>query len=504
MSSIRLLVLGVVAVAVTALALSFDGSPGATSAGLEAPPVPAAGAPDAVSSTWFCAAGGAATTPAPAHQLFLMDPAGEDTVAKLTAYNAGGVVGEQTVEVPAPGPTRVDVNEVFGAEGLSVVVESGAGELVVEHRLLAQQAADQVSCATSSSDRWYFPSQATVRGATAQLHLFNPFPEDASVDISAAIEDGLLEPPEWQGLIVPAGTARVVDLGVAVQRRDQFAVSVESRNGQVVAETSQTLATAAEGDRPATRGLRLQLGVPRPAAVWSFAEGFTGAGVRERLVLHNPGDEPAAAVVQVTPYGAAELPPEPFELDVPARRYVVLDLSAETRIPGEGLHAILVETDDSTPIVAGRVIEVTGPRTDPSVAEITQRPPVTLGTTIGTGTPVAASLWAVTGLLVGGAQESLVTVHNPSASIVVVSATVIGGGGDGLVLADAVEVAPGDSLPIPTRGADVGDTEITVLVEAGDPVVVERTVTFVGQDDLSVGTAVPLPSERSGLRSLGG
>jgi hypothetical protein len=66
--------------------------------------------------------------------------------------------------------------------------------------------------------------------------------------------------------------------------------------GQVVAETSQTLATPAEGDRPATRGLRLQPGVPRAAARWSFAQGFAGPGVSERLVVHNPGDDPAEVV----------------------------------------------------------------------------------------------------------------------------------------------------------------------------------------------------------------
>jgi hypothetical protein len=502
-SSVRLVVLGAVAAAVAALALSFDGRGAVGPAGLESAPIPAAGAADELSSTWFCAAGGAGVDPPAGHQLFLMDPSGGTASATLTAFDAEGAVGDESVEVAAPGPTRVDLDELFGAPGLSVVVESSAGELVVEHRLVAEGRADQVPCATSSSDRWYFPSQSTVRGAGAQLHLFNPFPEDASVDVTASVQDGVREPPEWQGLIVPAGTSRVVDLGVAIQRRDQFSVSVESRNGQVVAETSQTLATPAEGDRPATRGLRLQLGVPRAAARWSFAQGFAGPGVSERLVVHNPGDDPAEVVVQVTPYGGAELPPEPFELEVPARRYAVLDLSAETRIPAEGLHAVLVETSEDTPVVVGRVIDITGGREDPSETEVTARPPMNRGSAIGTGTPVAATLWAATGLVVGEGQESVVAVHNPSSSIVVVTATVIGGAGDGTVLADEVEVAPGDSLAVATAGAELGRSEVTVLVEANAPVVVERTVTFGRQNDLSVGMAVPLPLEPGGLRPLG-
>ena len=97
----------------------------------------------------------------------------------------------------------------------------------------------------------------------------------------------------------------------------------------------------------------------------------------------------------------------------------------------------------------------------------------------------------------------MVAVHNPSSSIVVVTATVIGGAGDGTVLADEVEVAPGDSLAVATAGAELGRSEVTVLVEADAPVVVERTVTFGRQNDVSIGMAVPLPREPGGLRPLG-
>lgn len=503
MKPARLVLLALVAAAVVALSLSFGGSPTATGSGLEGAAIPSAGRPGSLSSTWYCAAGGAAT-PAPArHDLFMVNPAGEPATARLTAYNADGVVGERDVEVVAPGPTEIDVAGVFGSTGLSVMVESDAGELVVEHRLLGPTFGDQVPCATNSSDRWYFPAQTTVRNTAAQLHLFNPFPEDASIDISAAVEDGVREPPEWQGLVVPAGTARVVDLGVAAVRREQFAVAVVARNGQVVAETAQTLATPAAGDIPATRGLRLQLGVPDPASDWSFAQGFTGPGVSERLVLFNPGDDAATALVQVTPFGGADLPPEPFELEVPPRRYSAIDLSAETRIPGEGLHAIRVQTDGDTPVIAGRVVTIFAPREDPTTAGVVARPPLSLGTAIGTGTPVAAALWSATGVVVGGRQESLVAVHNPSADTVRVSATVLGGSGDATVLADAIEVAPGDSLAIGTRGQDLGEGEVTVLVEATAPVVVERTITYLGQNDLAMGLAVPMPSERLDLRPIG-
>lgn len=503
MRGARLALVALIVAAVVALTAAFDGSPPAGRSGLEAPPVPAAGTPEALSSTWFCAAGSAGTPNPPRHDLFLFNPSGQETVARLTAFGPEGPVGEREVPLTAPGPTRVDVQATFEATGLSVMVESVAGDLVVEHRLLTPSASDQVPCATTSSDRWYFPAQTTVRETTAQLHLFNPFTEDASVDISAAVDDGLREPPEWQGLVVPAGSTEVVDLGVGAQRRDQFAVTVQARNGRVIAETVQYLNTTEAEGQPARRGLRLQLGVPAARADWAFAQGFTGPGVRERLVLFNPGERAASAVVQATPHGAAALAPEPFELEVPALRYVELDLSAETRLPGEGLHSIRVQTDEQTPLVVARVLEITGERADPTTEGVVQRPPVARGSSVGTGSPVVATVWATTGLAVGEPQESLVAVHNPNATPVVATATVFGGEGDTTALADEVEIPAGESLAITTAGLPLGSGVVSIVVEASSPVVVERTITYVTQNDLAVGSAVPLPTSSSPLRPLG-
>jgi hypothetical protein len=507
-SGARLLLLGVVAAAVVALGMSSDGSPPAGPGGLESSPVPTAGLPGALSSTWFCAAGGAGTEQPPVHRLYLFNPSGDTASARLIPSGPEGPLEEQVVEVVSPGPTVVDVAELFGAPNLSVMVESDAGELVVEHRLSASVGADQVACATSSSDTWYFPAQTSVLGTSAQLHLFNPFPSDASVDIAVSLEDGVRLPAQWQGFVVPAGSTAVIDLGSqevgGANRREQFAVSVEARRGRVVAETAQVLDTEAsdDGSIPATRGLRLQLGVPRPADTWAFATGFTGRGANERLVLFNPGDEAASALVQVTPYGGAELAPEPFELEVPPRRYTTLDLSAETRVPGQGLHAITVQTE-GVGVVAGRVVTITGGRA-PSPEGIARRPPLDRGTAVGTGSPVSSPLWAATGVVVGEDQDSSVLVHNPSTGIVVVSATAFGEQGDGTVLADAVEVPAGDSLAIPTAGQGLGSGAVTVVVEAQAPVVVERTLTFAGRDDLSMGLAVPLRPDGDALADLGG
>ena len=131
--------------------------------------------------------------------------------------------------------------------------------------------------------------------------------------------------------------------------------------------------------------------------------------------MFNPGEQSARVVVQVTPFGGAELPPEPFEVEVPARRYSVLDLSAETRIPAEGFHTIQVRVRRrhrrwwSAAWSRSPGHARTRPRGD-------HRPPThEPGTAIGTGTPVGSTLWAATGLVVGGPQES--TVFDPQSDV---------------------------------------------------------------------------------------
>lgn len=510
MRSTRLLPVLVVVAGLVALTSWWGGSARPEAENLVAPAVPVAAGPGALSSTWFCAAGVAGTPLPPKHSLILTNPSDEQVQASLSAFGREGLQGAKAVEVAPNGITRVDVGDTFGAPELSVMVESSSGELVVEHRLVTSGAADQVACATTSSDRWYFPSQDTAqvvreagvveRTATAHLVLFNPFSSDAGVNVTASVEDGIRVPGPWQGIVVPAGTSRVIDLGTEVRRRDQFSLSVTARTGRVIAETVQSY-TATAGNSAA--GIRFQLGVPQAESHWGMAQGFTGQGVSERFVVFNPGEETASVLVQVTPVGGAEMPPEPFDVDVAPRRYRVVDLSAEGRVPGEGYHSIQVETAEDTPVVVGRVTMISGPPAAPAgqpAAEppVVARPDLPRGTAIGTGTPLLSTTWVVPLVIVGGGQQPSVSVHNPGTGIVRVTATTFGADGKPVTIADQVEVQPGDGAVFSMADVDLPAGDVAVRVTATSPVLVERLVTFVDQSDLSMSLAVPMPPRAGG------
>ncbi|UDY35609.1 DUF5719 family protein [Dermatobacter hominis] len=493
----RLAVLTVVVLALVGLAAAWGGRDEPEAAAIDRAPVPAVRADGDLPVTWYCAAGTAAVPTR--HFLYLSNPDGDATTARITGYTAAGATPPRDVEVPPGGPLPVDVGALVGDPTASVLVQSPNPQLTVDHQLVAEGYGDRAACVGSTSGEWHFPSLSTTRDAGARLTLFNPFPGDAGVDVEIGFDTGTRVPTSVNGVVVPAGTVKVIDLGQQgiAERRDQFTAVVRSRSGRVLAEVAQTWDGSVGPE-----GLQLAGGVPEPQERWAFAGGFTGAGAAERLVLENPGDARANVLVQVTPYGGASAPPEPLEVAVEPRRYAVVDLSAESRIPGVGYHSIEVESDH--PVVAARTSSLTGgpdPSPDPAVLV---RPALTSGVAISNGTPVLARTWVVPSIDAGRDPAPVVLVHNPGEGIAKVTLTAVAAGAETeLTGATDLEVAPGDSVAVPLAAAGAAP-EITVRVSASEPVVVERITVFDPDDDLAFDLAVPVHTAGEPLRGLGG
>src|SRR3546814_2893772 len=97
----------------------------------------------------------------------------------------------------------------------------------------------------------------------------NPFPDDATLDITFATDDQIRETGRFQGFVVPGRSvvgAYVEDLGY----RDQVSTQIEVRSGRLVVDRIQMF----EGtDDDARRGITLGLGAPVPALEWVFPDG---------------------------------------------------------------------------------------------------------------------------------------------------------------------------------------------------------------------------------------
>jgi hypothetical protein len=184
---------------------------------------------------------------------------------------------------------------------VSAVVRSRVGRLVVARLQVFDGTGDVprsgVSLALGAPvprHVWYFPEGIAGDGVTERVHVFNPSPREARVEVDVLLDQGEADPVE---LTVPA-LSRVtftVNEEPRVPPNVGHATVVRAANGvAVVAErTVEALA-------PATRtGFAVTLGATGPASRWAFAAGELGdAAVEEWVTVLNP--ERGAATVAVT------------------------------------------------------------------------------------------------------------------------------------------------------------------------------------------------------------
>lgn len=482
----------IVAAAVVGLMMLWNGNPPDRGDDTGLPTVERVGTADEVSSTWFCAAADAEVEPSTRHELYVANTGDTDTEVRVSTYGSDGPGDKLTLPVGAHGIVVVDLDSQFGNAGLSAMVESPDGAVAVSHGVVSPEIGDVANCQRRAATNLYFPSQTTLSGTTAQLVLFNPFASDASVDLVAAVADGIRSPTEWAGIVVPAGTTRTVDLAEQVQRRDQFAVTARVRSGRVFAETVQTYGGVAMDPTPAVSGLRLSAPVTEERSSWSFAGGFTDPGATELLIVQNPTDEKVSVNVQVVPVGSVELAPEPFEMSIPAGWYGTLDLSAEGRVPDVGFHSITVETTGGARVVAQRQIRLSGAAEAEEDPTVPRRPPLERGVAASVGVDGSATTWWATDTVVGGADQPLLWIMNRGDSPAEVTIEeVTDDSGTSEVTVDGT-IPAGDSLTIPLTTKEGGARRLLYRIESTEPVVVEQLVVFEGTSDLSIVPAFPL------------
>jgi hypothetical protein len=459
-----------------------------------APVAPGAGA---VGSTWFCA-GGTGRDGGAVHRVHVGNP-GDDPVPVTVTVIPGALRGEQVTARQATETFEVEPGEsetllladVVDAPFLSAVVEAGAGQVAVEHSIArtADGAAGESAtpCASAASTTAYLAAGTTTRDAVEQLLLFNPFPDDAVVDVTFATPEGLREPTAFAGLIVPARRVLAVDVGEVVSRHANVSASIVARTGRFVADRIQRF--DGSGDGPA--GLALTGAARAPASVWRFPDGRVDEGVGEVVTVFNPTERQAEVDVEVNldPTDDLSQPAaaEPFPLTVPPGQFAQIDVAQDGRVPPGRGHSLTVRSQNGVEVVAERWLRRTADAGGPG-----------LGATLGS--PVDATRWLAAAGAVEGGVEQLV-IANPSLSeiarVAVTSPSPSGAGA--LAGLGELQVAPAGRVVVDLTDA-LGDQPLVLVVQADLPVVVERvTVGPPGDDDApgGRGQSIVLPVESS-------
>jgi hypothetical protein len=520
MRSARLTSLVVLAGAlVGGLVLQAAESPQATTDGTPAlragVALPTARTEPTLSSTWFCAGGTSRDGGSADHTVLLANPTDRDRTATVTVLTgevakapapedvaeAAGSTTTTTAptttttvsptttapkpspavrEVALPAQSRVEVRlaDISQAQLAGAVIEVDGGQIAVEHSVTGPLGRATAPCSTTASPTWSFPWGVTARGSRELLVFMNPFPDDATVDIAFATDEGVRDTARFQGFVVPGRSVVGAFIDQDVTRKAQVSAQVQVRGGRLVIDRIQTF-DGTDG----REGIALALGVPTPAETWLFPTGEVGPGLSEQVVVYNPSEDAAEVEVEARlDDPAANGTPEPFELTVLPGRYSIVDVGAaeDGRVPPEVGHALIVRSLNGVPITAERVNWAV----DPAPRE---------GITSTTGSPFGAPTWYFAG---GGPTDSrdeyLVLLNMSNDTPVTFSVTGFAGG-QTIAIQDlqGQTIAPGARVVI-RLGDKISREDLPVVVTADGPIVAERGLYRIGGLGISQAMGIPL------------
>jgi hypothetical protein len=422
---------------------------------------------DALSTAWYCAAGSAAFGGTENEWIDIANLSPDRITATITVY-PGGTDDPATRNVDLTGYERVTVQiaEVLATATPGVVVEVFGGPAIVEHELRGPNDLAMGSCSHEPSRRWYFAGGDTDKGAAQALELFNPFGDDAIVDIAFVTDGGVQEPNELQGFVVGRHSKVVVPIQDLVPRQDRVATQVVARTGRVVAEQTRTF----DGTDGRT-GLAVSLGAIESRREWTIPFGDAGSGITSTIAVANFGMNPAQVEVSVVLPGDGVL--APVTVDVPSRSVVRVDPGSGVPV-GVGYGAIVRALGD-TPIVAeGSLFQADG-TPSPGAAE-------------GLGAPAPARRWAFAGSP-RRASSRIIVVNRATRPVTVELRAYVAGDPNSPHSAPAAVVQPGKQVAFDLDELGIQPDQVLV-VGADGPIVAGRQV-FLGA--VSLATGLPWP-----------
>jgi hypothetical protein len=430
-----------------------------------------AAAATARSSAWYCTGATAKKDGAANGTLVIANAGARGLTGTVTVYPSEGERRSAPVQVGVWSRATMELSHLAPAPFASALVELDGGEAVVELAADGPLGQSVTSCASAASPQWYFADGVTTKDAAETLALFNPFPDDAVVDVAFGTEDGPVTPQALTGLAVRAEGMTVVNTGDFVQRRQQVTAAVRARAGRLVAARLQTFDGTA-----GRKGMSVTLGAAAPGTLWYLPDGLVADGLSERYQIYNPGDQEAQVHVELTlERGEAE----PMHLTVPAESRVTITADDEPRIPKTVPHAVTVRSDKGIGVVVERSIDAVAPSRRTGHA-------ATLGARL------AARGWCLAAGESDDSTDEFLVFENPGRSPARVSVTVLA---DGTPLPAGgiqdLEVAAGQRRAV-RLGDSVKRDATPLVVHSDQPVIVERVLNRLKGIGISQSVGIPL------------
>lgn len=432
--------------------------------------VPLAAPASARSSAWYCPGAPVAGALGEA-SVVVANAGGRRLTGTVTVFPDAGEVRRAPIVVGASSRAAVRLADLVTSPYASALVELDGGEAVAEVATTGALGDSVATCASSASSSWYFAEGVTTRDAGEVLLALNPFPDDAVVDIAFSTEEGTVTPQALTGLLVKGQALTAINVGDFVQRRESVSASLVARTGRLVVSRVQTFDGSA-----GRKGVSVGLGAAAPGPVWYFPEGLVADGLNERYLIYNPGDTEAQVELSLDlDTGEAE----PLRLTIPRESRLVVDASAESRIPKNVPHSVTVRSVGGPEVVVERAVDGVAPS-------------ARTGLSIALGARLPALRWATASGASDENNDLWVVVLNPGDRGARVTLSVLA---DGSALPvgtfSAVEIGPGERRALHVTGS-FRRAAAPLLLTSTSEVVVERATYRLRAPGLGISAAVPL------------
>jgi hypothetical protein len=468
---------------------------GALAAGRASNPSPAA-APAAASvaanaavltgssPAWFC----------PGLPPVLPHAAGRVTFANIGNVAADVVVTDltdagRTTHVPltvAANTVVTKPRDQLGGPG-ALTVETFGGRIAVEEGIEGPGAVETTPCATQSAPHWYFAAGTTPRGVQQWLVIDNPYASDAKVDVTLRTSSGVRKPEALQSLDVARRSREVVAIHDTAVRQDRVAVEVDVEVGAVVA--SQAIVYTSDAGTP---GVALGLGSPVSGPDWTFAGAIGHAGSTAVVAIANVGDDSAQVDVQATA-NSTKRTLNPVTLSVAQDDVVWVQLGHCTpgsvgvgkpaqaciSVPDDVAYSLDIRSEQDVPVVAQTLTHFDD---SPSVVGVV--------TALGGLQPARSWVFARSG--VGAERSTTLSFFNPGAAPAAVAIAYVHEGVVGHPrTVQKLTVPPGRGITVSVVGGRKPPTrEAALLIDAGQPVYVERLIVATDEASSSLGVVL--------------
>lgn len=233
------------------------------------------------SSSWYCNWYLPGQSGLTAATVLLANTSSKELTANVKTY-AGNAQQSRSLKIPPHSflryPETVTPTVQFGA----VSFVANGGGTVAEMEIAGQHGTAVSPCNSSPSAEWVALGSDTLPGSASGISIFNPFGQDAVVDVSMSSGSQKFAPGPLQGLVIAPYSSNNIDLTQYFSGQSHVAVSVKSRIGRIV--LSGIVQRNSSGDT----GLAALATFPATASQWSFPVGELSANQNQEILVYNP------------------------------------------------------------------------------------------------------------------------------------------------------------------------------------------------------------------------